>query len=99
MAKRDPDAPTAEPNDVMANRIPACSPVEGCGSAERQPKLVITKGHGTMPTHAVSPRPHELSGLLPSNSSSQRSELLEGVFHYGEAMWLIRISGEGDSSV
>ena len=35
MAKRDPDAPTAEPNDVMANRIPACSPVEGCGSAER----------------------------------------------------------------
>jgi hypothetical protein len=55
VSKRDPHAPTSEPNDVMASRIPARSPVERCGSAERQPKLVVTERHLTMPTHARPP--------------------------------------------
>ena len=59
--ERDSQVPTSEPNDVMAGRIPARSPVERCGAAERQPKLVFTEGQLTMPTHA---RPFELTSLL-----------------------------------
>ena len=52
MSKRDPQAPTSEPNDFMAGRIPARSPVERRGSTERQPKLEVAELQLMMPTHA-----------------------------------------------
>jgi hypothetical protein len=60
--KRDSHMPTSEPSDVMAGRIPARSPMERSGSAECQPKLVITKPQHTMPTHVRPPDAHDLSG-------------------------------------
>lgn len=59
-AKRDPHPPTSQPNDVMTCRIPARSSVEGSGSAERQPKLVVTEHQPTVPSHARPPA-HDLS--------------------------------------
>ena len=52
VSKRDPHAPTPEPNDFATARIPTRPPVKRCGSAERQPKLVFTQRQLTMPTHA-----------------------------------------------
>jgi len=72
VSKRDPQAPTSEPNDFTAGRIPARSPVERRGSTERQPKLVVTELQVTMPTHARPPTitiPLEpLPGLLTDRS-------------------------------
>ena len=51
VSKRDPHVSTSEPHDVAAGRSPTRPPMEGSGSAERQPKLVVTQRPVTMPTH------------------------------------------------
>jgi hypothetical protein len=51
VSKRDPHMSTSQPHDVAAGRSPTRPPMEGSGSAERQPKLVATQRPVTMPTH------------------------------------------------
>jgi hypothetical protein len=63
VSKRDPHVSTSEPDNVAAGRSATRPPMEGSGSAERQPKLVVTQRPVTMPTHARPPgRSRSLSG-------------------------------------
>ena len=73
VSKRDPHVSTSEPHDVAAGRSPTRPPMEGSGSAERQPKLVFTQRPVTMPTHARPPGTLTISleplpGLMATNS-------------------------------
>jgi hypothetical protein len=62
VSKRDPHVSTSEPDNVAAGRSATRPPMEGSGSAERQPKLVVTQRPVTMPTHDRPPTSRSLSG-------------------------------------
>jgi hypothetical protein len=55
VSKRDSHMSTPEPDDVAAGRSPTRPPMEGSGSAERQPKLIVTQRPVAVPTHARPP--------------------------------------------
>jgi hypothetical protein len=71
VSKRDPHVSTSQPHDVAAGRSAARPPMKGSGSAERQPKLVVTQRPVTMPTHA---RPPGRTRSLPGAAACPHGE-------------------------